>query len=234
MTDLNQFFGDGFDSQTVEPDTGFEPLKPGKYPVCIEKAECRQTKAKNGHYVWLEMTVIGDGPGNGRKLWSNITIDNPNAKAVEIGRGQLSALCRAVDVPKANTVALFINKVLFVSVRIKEEQSDVTGFFHPQSETIQKYLVNQQQAAQLAAASQTQQANTQPMQGTMVPGQANAFAQPNDGQVTQQQPTQQTQQPQTQQTQQPQTQQTQQPQTQQTQQPQTPTQVGGAPPWNRQ
>lgn len=112
------FFSKGFDPSKVAPDNGFEPLPEGAYACIIRKADEKATKpdenGKAGLQLVLEMHVV-EGPHKSRVVFHRITLENKNAKAVTIGEGQLSALCRAVGITKAPAGAFeFCNKVLRV------------------------------------------------------------------------------------------------------------------------
>ena len=92
MANLN-----GFDANDVDPATEFEPLPQGKYLVVIIDSEMKPTKSGSGHYLELTFQVV-NGPYANRLLWSRLNLDNPSMQAVEIARGELSAICRAVGV----------------------------------------------------------------------------------------------------------------------------------------
>ncbi len=81
----------------VEPKKSFEPIPAGAYTAQITGSEMCETRAGNGHYLKLEFTVL-DGPDGtvGRKVWTNLNLDNPNKQAVEIAYSELSAICHAV------------------------------------------------------------------------------------------------------------------------------------------
>lgn len=81
--------------QNVEPQS-FDVLPAGWYPAQITASEMCQTKAGNGQYLKLEFTVIGDKFA-GRKVWTNLNIDNPNPKAVEIAYQNLASICDAIN-----------------------------------------------------------------------------------------------------------------------------------------
>ena len=87
----------GFDASKVDPAASFDPVPAGKYVAAITESEMKSTKSGNGHYLELAFE-IGDGPHKGRKLWARLNLENPNPQAVQIARGELSAICRAVDV----------------------------------------------------------------------------------------------------------------------------------------
>ena len=91
MAQLNQHF----DANTVEPAAPFELLPPGRYVVQIVQSEMRPTKAGNGQLLWLELDVL-EGPHQGRKIWDQLNLVNPNQQTVEIAQRALSAICHAV------------------------------------------------------------------------------------------------------------------------------------------
>jgi hypothetical protein len=85
-----------FDATTVEPSSDFAPIPPGRYNVMITDSDMVQTKAGDGHYLKLTFKVI-DGDYTNRLIWSNLNLDNPNPKAVEIAQREFSAICRACN-----------------------------------------------------------------------------------------------------------------------------------------
>lgn len=141
----------GFDRNSEEPARGYEPLPPGKYPVQILKTEVKPTKAGNGSYLWLEMEIF-DGPMKGRKVFSNLNLDNPNEQAVKIARKELSAILYAVELVTITHPDQLVNRWMYVSVRVKNDQNDVNGYYHPQDPVIIKYLT--EQASKPAPTSQ--------------------------------------------------------------------------------
>ncbi|TCZ63911.1 DUF669 domain-containing protein [Roseicella aquatilis] len=91
MAQLNQTF----DASGVAPAAPLELLPPGRYAAQIVQSEMRATRAGNGQYLWLEMDVI-EGSHQGRKIWDQINLVNPNQQTVEIAQRTLSAICHAV------------------------------------------------------------------------------------------------------------------------------------------
>ena len=86
-----------FDASKVEPASTFEPVPAGKYLAVIAESEMKATRTGTGHY--LELTFqIAEGQYKGRKLWARLNLDNPSPQAVQIARGELSAICRATGV----------------------------------------------------------------------------------------------------------------------------------------
>jgi len=87
----------GFDARNVDPSTDFEAIPAGKYLAVVTDSTMRPTKSGNGSFLELTFEIV-EGEYKGRKLWSRLNLDNPNAVAVKIAQGELSALCRAVGV----------------------------------------------------------------------------------------------------------------------------------------
>ena len=109
----------GFDANTVDPSRGYEPLPAGWYEACIVDSALKRTKAGNGMYFAVEFQVVS-GPFLNRKVWTNINWENPNPDAKRIGRAQLSAICRAVDVLTPNDFDQLHNKTMRVKVVVKK------------------------------------------------------------------------------------------------------------------
>jgi len=116
MADLN-----GFDATNVEPNAGFDPIPAGKYLAAITASEMKPTKNGKGEYLELEMEVL-EGPFKGRKLWDRLTLKHPNEQTVQIARGTLSAICRAVNVLRPRDSVELHNLPLVVSVGLKKRE----------------------------------------------------------------------------------------------------------------
>ena len=118
----------GFDANTVNPASDFEPIPAGKYVAVITGSEMKPTKNGTGHYLELTFEVI-DGPQKGRLLWSRLNLDNPNAQAVQIAQGELSAICRAVGVMQPRDSVDLHNLPVMLTVKCKkrEDTGDMTN-----------------------------------------------------------------------------------------------------------
>lgn len=86
----------GFDAKTVEPNS-FEPLPAGEYDVVIVESTWEITKAQTGKFLKLKLQVL-NGKYQNRTLYDRLNLINPNATAVTIARGTLSAICRSVNI----------------------------------------------------------------------------------------------------------------------------------------
>ncbi len=109
----------GFDANQVDPTTAFDPIPAGKYVAVITESEMKVNKAGNGHFLQLTFQIV-EGEFKGRFLWARLNLDNPNATAVKIARGELSAVCRAVGVLAPNDSAELHNLPLMIHVRCKK------------------------------------------------------------------------------------------------------------------
>lgn len=128
MSDLQQLFGGpGFDTHSVEPQQDFVAIPPGKYPVMIEKAEVKQTKRGDGHYLEVTMSVL-DGQFKNRKLWDRINIQNPNQQCVDIGLRCLAALGQALGIASIQSTDQLLNGVCIAHVKVKDEQNEVRTY----------------------------------------------------------------------------------------------------------
>ena len=121
----------GFNAADVEPQS-FETLPAGDYEVAIVGSIVQANKAGTGKYLSLEMQVVS-GQHKGRKLFDRLNLWNPNDKAVEIAKGTLSAICRAVGVLTPNDSADLHNKPLVASVKVRVdpqygESNEVKGY----------------------------------------------------------------------------------------------------------
>ena len=127
MANLN-----GFNANNVDPATDFEAIPAGKYLAAVTASEMKPTKSGNGSFLELTFQVL-EGEHKGRLLWARLNLDNPNATAVKIARGELSALCRAVGVLEPKDSVELHNLPLVITVKQKpdaggEVRNEVKGF----------------------------------------------------------------------------------------------------------
>jgi hypothetical protein len=111
---------DGFDARTVEPNQGFDVMPAGEYDAVIVASEVKPTSAGDGKYLKLELQIL-NGQFQNRKVWDQLNIWNPNAQAVQIAKGQLSALCRAINVLTPQDSGELHNKPLRIKLAVKKD-----------------------------------------------------------------------------------------------------------------
>jgi hypothetical protein len=122
----------GFDAGAVAPNTGFDVLPAGEYDVVIVSSVVEPTSKGDGKFLKLELQVL-NGEFQNRKLWDRLNLWNPSAKATEIARGTLSAICRAVGVLTPGDSSELHNRPLRIKVKVEKseeygEQNKVTGY----------------------------------------------------------------------------------------------------------
>jgi hypothetical protein len=112
----------GTDPLPVGETKDYGLLPEGWYDAVISAAEIRDTKAGTGKLVAVTFDVTGP-THQGRKVWANLNIKNPNPKAEEIGRQQLGEIARSIGVglPK-DTAQLIGGRLQIKVVATKSEQ----------------------------------------------------------------------------------------------------------------
>ena len=129
------FLNEAFDVNELPQGTGggdFSPLPAGWYTVTITQAELKDTKAGNGQYIKLRYDVTGP-THQGRVVFGNLNIKNPNPKAEEIGRQHLGDIMRAIGLAKVTDTDQLIGNSLSIKLEVKESEqygasNEVKGF----------------------------------------------------------------------------------------------------------
>jgi hypothetical protein len=109
-----------FNANEVEP-TDFDVLPAGKYFAMIVESEMKPTSAGTGRYLQLTFQIL-EGPCKNRRIWARLNLENPNQQAVQIARGELSAICRAVGVMTPKDSCELHNLPLIVNVKCRKRQ----------------------------------------------------------------------------------------------------------------
>jgi hypothetical protein len=128
------FLAETFDvNQLPQSNTGnFEPLPAGWYTATISQSELKDTKAGNGQYIKLRYDVTGP-THQGRVVFGNLNIKNPNPKAEEIGRQHLGEIMRAIGLVKVTDTDQLIGGQISIKLDIKQDaqygaSNEVRGF----------------------------------------------------------------------------------------------------------
>ena len=97
------FLNETFSTDELPKGTGgdFTPLPDGWYTASIAAASLETTKAGTGQYIKVRYDITGPSH-QGRVVFGNLNIRNPNPKAEEIGRQQLGDLLRAIGIAKVS------------------------------------------------------------------------------------------------------------------------------------
>jgi hypothetical protein len=125
------FLGQEFSRDELPSGGGFDALPEGWYTATITQADIKPTKAGTGSYIGLRLDITGP-THQGRVIFSNLNINNPNPKAEEIGRQQLNQIMGALGLPTVRDSDQLLGGNLSVKLAIKVEGDDkkneVKGF----------------------------------------------------------------------------------------------------------
>lgn len=108
----------------ADPNAGqsdYAPLPAGWYTVRITEADIKQTKAGTGNYIKVRYDVL-DGTHAGRVVFGNLNLRNPNPKAEEIGRQQLSRLMLAMGLTQVTDTDQLIGGELSIKLAIQKSE----------------------------------------------------------------------------------------------------------------
>ena len=148
------FLGQTFEQDQLPQSTvgEFEPLPAGWYTATITGAEVKETKAGTGNYIAVRYDITGP-THQGRVVFGNINIRNPNPKAEEIGRQQLGEIMRAIGLARVTDSDELIGGSLGIKLAIQPGD----GQYGPRNEVKGFKSINGGMAPQ-ASAPMTQQA----------------------------------------------------------------------------
>ena len=127
------FLNETYDvNELPQGNSNYDPLPPGWYHANITGAELKSTKAGNGQYIAVRYDITGP-THQGRVVFGNLNIKNPNPKAEEIGRQQLGEIMRAIGLAKVTDTDQLIGGSLQIKLEIRtqegyEPSNDVKGF----------------------------------------------------------------------------------------------------------
>lgn len=130
MANLGQAFNV---NEMPQSENNFEPIPAGWYNCTIGGAELKDTKAGTGQYIAVRYNITGPSH-EGRVIFGNLNIRNPNPKAQEIGLQQLGDMMRAIGLASVEDTDQIIGGQLSIKVKIREASggydasNDVSGF----------------------------------------------------------------------------------------------------------
>ncbi len=114
----------GFDASKVEPRVPLAPIPAGRYEAVVTESEMLPAKSGKGRYLKVCIQVT-QGEHKGRHVWAQINYEHTSAVAAEIGRAELSALCRSVGVLTPKDSSELHNRPFVVVVGVRKR--DDTG-----------------------------------------------------------------------------------------------------------
>ena len=121
--------GETYSAAELLPSQSYDLLPSGWYTCIITEAELKATKAGTGEYIKVRYDITGPS-GQGRVVFGNFNIKNPNPKAEEIGRQQLGDLMRALGLSAVHDTDQLINGHLTIKVDIRP----ASGEYNAQNE----------------------------------------------------------------------------------------------------
>ena len=128
------FLGQSYAVKDIPEQDGFEPVPAGWYNARITEAEVKSTKAGTGSYIKVRYDITGP-THQGRVIYGNINLSNPNQQAEQIGIQQLGSLARAIGLEVISDSDQLINRDVQIKLSIKKDTSgqyndsnDVKGF----------------------------------------------------------------------------------------------------------
>lgn len=127
------FLGETFDTASLpQSEASFDPLPAGWYQAKITKAEVKNTKAGTGNYIAVRYDILGP-THQGRVVFGNLNIKNPNSEAERIGREQLGELMRAVGLARVQDSDELIGGELSIKLKVRlseqyGDSNDVAGY----------------------------------------------------------------------------------------------------------
>ena len=126
------FLNETFEADNLPQGNSYEALPAGWYNVNVTGAELKNTKAGNGQYIAVRYDVTGP-THQGRVVFGNLNIKNPNPKSEEIGRQQLGELMRAIGLARVTDTDQLIGGSLQIKLEIRQQEgyepsNDVKGY----------------------------------------------------------------------------------------------------------
>ena len=128
------FLGQSYAVKDIPEQDGFDPIPAGWYNARITEAEVKSTKAGTGSYVKVRYDITGP-THQGRVIYGNINLSNPNQQAEQIGIQQLGSLARAIGLEVISDSDQLINRDVQIKLSVKKDTSgqyndsnDVKGF----------------------------------------------------------------------------------------------------------
>jgi hypothetical protein len=105
-------------------DKKFSPLSEGIYGAKITSSEIKDTKAGDGSYISLQITLLGGKGVKGRKVFQMHMIKHPKPMVVNIGLRNLKDLAKSIGLEYDNITDTtdFHDKVVGVELGIESSE----------------------------------------------------------------------------------------------------------------
>jgi hypothetical protein len=137
--------GNKFNAQEHDTEQrDYENLPDGIYRLEVTQSEVKPTSKGDGTILSLRYGVIEPEQFKGRLIFGNITLENPNSQAQEIGQKQLASLCRAIGVSEISdsdelhfqgfVAKVGVSKARTVGTKTYEPRNEVKRYYFPDSD----------------------------------------------------------------------------------------------------
>ena len=140
MANIGKFSATEHDTEQRD----YENLPDGIYALEVTQSEVAQTSKGDGTILKLRYGVIEPEEFKNRLIFGNITLENPNAQAQEIGQKQLASLCRAIGLSEIEdsdelhfqrfVAKVGLSKERKVGDKVYSPRNEVKRFYFPDAE----------------------------------------------------------------------------------------------------
>ena len=154
MSQLNESF-----NSNDHEEVSFDLIPNCEAPAVIVDSKIKDTSNGKGRMISLTIQII-DGPHKKRLLWENLVLWHESEKAVQIARGKLSSICKAVNTPVIEDTQQLHNKPMLIKVGIRKgkngyEDSNVIKKYSPISGSGNQVAQNRPQPTPASNAAET-------------------------------------------------------------------------------
>ena len=114
-------------------DRNFDPLPAGWYLATITDASIQKTKSGTGSYIKIRYDITGP-THQGRVVFGNLNIKNPNPKAEKIANEDLGDIMRAIGLARVDDTDQLVGHNLSIKLSVKpaadgyDPGNEVKGF----------------------------------------------------------------------------------------------------------
>jgi hypothetical protein len=118
----------------------YENIPDGIYRLEATKADVAATSKGDGTILKIQYGVIEPEQYKGRIIFGNITLENPNAQAQEIGQRQLASLCRAIGLSEVEDSDELLFQAFVAKVGLSKERKVGDKVYSPRNEVKRFYF----------------------------------------------------------------------------------------------
>lgn len=136
MANIGKFSATEHDTEQRD----YENLPDGIYALEVTQSEVAPTSKGDGTILKLRYGVIEPEEYKNRLIFGNITLENPNAQAQEIGQKQLASLCRAIGLSEIEDSEELHFQRFVAKVGLSKERKVGDKVYSPRNEVKRFYF----------------------------------------------------------------------------------------------